>query len=55
MVLCLGVKKRHFYLETGTVKKKNLHFAFTDLQKAFEQVPRDAVWWVLRKLGVVVD
>ena len=32
-------------------KKKNLYFAFIDLEKAFDRVPRDIVWWALRKLG----
>ena len=26
--------------------------AFIDLEKAFDQVPRKVIWWVLRKLGV---
>ena len=28
---------------------KNFHFAFVDLEKAFQQ---DVVWWALRKLGI---
>ena len=48
--------KRHFYLETVTEeicsKKKNLYFAFVDLEKAFDQMRRDFVWWAWRKLGV---
>ena len=32
--------------------KKNLHFAFLDVGKAFDQVPRDILWWALRKPGV---
>ena len=31
---------------------KKMPFAYVDLQKAFYRVPRDAVWWALRKLGV---
>ena len=33
-------------------KKKKLYYAFVDLEKAFERVPREVVKWALRKLGV---
>ena len=36
------------YLE----KKKKLSFAFLDLEKAFDQVPRKVVKWAMKKLGV---
>ena len=36
--------------EKYLAKKKNLYFAFVDLEKAFDIVPRN-VWWALRKLG----
>ena len=26
--------------------------AFIDLEKAFDHVPRDVIWWVMRKLGI---
>ena len=36
------------YLE----KKKDLWMAFVDLEKAFDRVPREVVWWALRSVGV---
>ena len=32
--------------------KKPVYFAFVDLEKAFDRVPRDVLWWALRTLGV---
>ena len=38
--------------EKYLAKKKQLWLAFVDLEKAFDRVPRDVVWWALRSLGV---
>ena len=33
-------------------KNKNLYFGFVNLEKAFDRVPRQVLWWAMRKLGV---
>ena len=33
-------------------KKRNLYIAFVDLEKAFDRVPREVIWWSMRKLGI---
>ena len=35
-----------------SAKKKNLYYVFEDLELAFDRVPRDAIWWALKKLGI---
>ena len=38
--------------EKHQAEKKRLDYAFMDLEKAFDRVPRKVVRWALRKLGV---
>ena len=38
--------------EKYLAKQKDLWMAFVDLEKAFDRVPREVVWWALRSVGV---
>ena len=38
--------------EKFIAKNKNLYLAFVDLEKAFERVPHQILWWAMRKLGI---
>jgi len=38
--------------EKFLAQKKDLWIAFVDLEKAFDRVPREVLWWALRQSGV---
>ena len=35
--------------------ERDLYIVFEDLEKAFDRVPREVIWWLLRRKGVLEE
>ena len=41
-------------IERFRESKRNLHIVFIDLEKTYDKLPRDVLWWILMKKGVPI-
>lgn len=38
--------------EIFLAESKNLYYVFVNQEKAFNRVPRNVLWWAIKKLGI---
>ena len=50
--MCIAIFILRQLQEKHLAKNKILYFAFVDLEKAFDCMPRRVIWWAMRKLGL---
>ena len=41
-------------IERFQERKRNLHIVFIDLEKAYDKMPKEILWWTLMKKGVPI-
>ena len=41
-------------IERFRERSRNLHMVFIDLEKIYDKVPREILWWTLMKKGVLI-
>ena len=46
------LQEKFMSLKDPSGKNHTLYFAFVDLEKAFDRVPRKVLWWAMRSLGI---
>ena len=46
------LQEKYLSMKDHNNKNLTLYFAFVDLEKAFDRVPRKVLWWAMRSLGI---